>query len=175
VSDGPCVKYVLHLIAASYTVPKDNGGKTCDTDNEIGFSWYHPYQGNPSLVDHTLGDVDSAWHEHWQRHLERSEGDLPQELARLLYQCEYVRIERAMFTESAQITYTSNKNNLPLYIIGDTHILNDGCETAITQARILSDWLDRPVFDLEQWIQEITEEAIRASQSFYGLEPSSNR
>jgi hypothetical protein len=90
----------------------------------------------------------------------------------LLRQCEYVRIDRAMFTESALIRHHSKTNNLPLYIIDDTHILNDGCETAITQARILSDWLDQPVFDLEQWIREITEEAVRASEYLYGLEPS---
>jgi hypothetical protein len=136
----------------------------------MGFFWYHPYQGDPTLVDHTLNDVDSKWQKQWKRHLESVEGCLPLELARLLHQCEYVRLERTMFAQNTQVCYESKENKLPVYIIGDTHILGDGCETDVAIARILSGELEEgPYDDLKGWIHDITVEAIHTSRLIYGL------
>jgi hypothetical protein len=100
---------------------------------------------------------------------------LPPGLASLLHRCKYVRLERTMFAQSTQVCYKSKENELPVYILGDTHILGDGCETGVATAKILSGQLkEGPYDDFERWIQDITVEAIRASQFVYDLgdEPS---
>jgi hypothetical protein len=95
---------------------------------------------------------------------------LPPELSLLLRRCEYIRQERTLFAESAQVRYHSKKNALPVYIIGDTHILGDGCETDVAIARILTAELVEDLDDFEGWIHDQTQKARRDMQSIYGLD-----